>query len=45
MSEAACLGDVCADVSGLAEDAKVGLGLGTVVEAKDSLDRTDELRG
>ena len=43
--EAAALGYVCAEVSGFAEDAKVGLGLGAVVEAEDGLDGTDEFGG
>jgi hypothetical protein len=45
MREAGSLGDVCGDVAGLAEDAKVGLGLGAIVEAEDGNDRTDEFGG
>ncbi len=45
LGEAAALGYFCGDVAGFAEDAKVGLGLGAVVEAEDGFDGTDEFGG
>jgi hypothetical protein len=45
MREASALGYVRADVAGFAEDAKVGLGLWTVVKTENGNDRTDEVAG
>ena len=45
MSETSALGYVGGDVAGFAEDAKVGLGLRTVVEAEDGFDGADEFGG
>src|SRR5579862_9732298 len=45
MGEALGLSYVRGEVAGFAEDAKVGLCLGTVVEAEDGFDGADEFGG
>ena len=42
MGEASGLRDSALTVAGFAEDAKVGVGLGAVVEAEDGFDGADE---